>query len=41
MDVRSGGAMWQGNDEKSELIVTIFLTTHYLEEADQLNNTVL
>ncbi|MBP1042290.1 ABC transporter ATP-binding protein [Vagococcus sp. BWB3-3] len=41
MDVQSRQAMWQMIQQiKSELMTTIFLTTHYLEEAEQLSDTI-
>ncbi|GAA3017008.1 ABC transporter ATP-binding protein [Tetragenococcus solitarius] len=41
MDVQSRQSMWRMLSKiKSELGVTIFLTTHYLEEADMLSDTI-
>lgn len=41
MDVQSRQAMWQMIQQiKMELMTTIFLTTHYLEEAEQLSDTI-
>lgn len=41
MDVQSRIAMWgMMRKIRDDFGVTIFLTTHYLEEADQLSNTV-
>ncbi|MDA1477809.1 ABC transporter ATP-binding protein [Bacillus changyiensis] len=41
MDIQSRMAMWEMMQKiRDDFGVTIFLTTHYLEEADQLSNTI-
>lgn len=41
MDIESRQAMWELIQKISlELYTTVFLTTHYLEEADKLSNTI-
>ncbi|MDA7026531.1 ABC transporter ATP-binding protein [Bacillus sp. CLL-7-23] len=41
MDIQSRMAMWKMMKKiRDDFGVTIFLTTHYLEEADQLSNTI-
>lgn len=41
MDIQSRMAMWEMiNQIKKEFGTTIFLTTHYLEEADKLSDTI-